>query len=87
MVSPLFGDLGGLPPLFLSAVEGEVLESDTTRLASKAKAAGVDVTLEMIEDSVHVFALFPFLPETVRTLELIGAWSRKMNKTHFHRGC
>jgi salicylate hydroxylase len=87
MVSPLFGDLGGLPPLFLSVVEGEVLESDTTRLAAKAKAAGVDVTLAMIEDSVHVFALFPFLPETVQTLELMGAWSRKMNKTLLRRGC
>jgi salicylate hydroxylase len=41
-----------------------VLESDTTRFASKAVDAGVDVTLEMVADSVHSYPIFPFLPET-----------------------
>jgi salicylate hydroxylase len=43
MVSPYFGDLDCLPPTFLSAAEGEVLESDTTRFASKAVDSGADV--------------------------------------------
>lgn len=78
MVSPLFADLAGLPPVFLSAVEGEVLESDTTRFAERATAAGANVKLKMVADSVHVFTLFPFLPETAETLEEIGQWSRQL---------
>ena len=78
MVSPLFADLADLPPVFLSAVEGEVLESDTTRFAQRARTAGVNVTLKMVADSVHVFTLFPFLPETAGTLEEIGQWSRRL---------
>ncbi|WP_168789564.1 alpha/beta hydrolase fold domain-containing protein [Paraburkholderia aromaticivorans] len=78
MVSPLFADLADLPPVFISAVEGEVLESDTTRFAERAKAAGANVTLKMVADSVHVFTLFPFLPETAETLDAIGQWSRRL---------
>jgi salicylate hydroxylase len=78
MVSPLFADLADLPPVFLSAVEGEVLESDTTRFAERAKAAGANVQLKMVADSVHVFTLFPFLPETAETLEEIGWRSRQL---------
>ncbi|MFX8891433.1 alpha/beta hydrolase fold domain-containing protein, partial [Acinetobacter baumannii] len=36
LVSPLYGDLAGLPPMFLTASEGEVLLSDTTRLIERA---------------------------------------------------
>ncbi|WP_321962459.1 alpha/beta hydrolase fold domain-containing protein [Paraburkholderia sp. J7] len=78
LVSPLFADLTDLPPVYLAAVHGEVLESDTTRFAERAKAAGANVTLKMVDDSVHVFTLFPFLPETAETLEAIGQWSRKL---------
>ncbi|WP_179402084.1 alpha/beta hydrolase fold domain-containing protein [Burkholderia guangdongensis] len=81
MVSPLFANLADLPPVFLSAVHGEVLESDATRFAESAKAAGVDVQLRMVSDSVHVFTLFPFLPEAAETLEEIGQWSRKLLRT------
>jgi salicylate hydroxylase len=75
MVSPYFGDLGCLPPIFLSAAEGEVLESDTTRFASKAVDAGVDVTLEMVADSVHSYPIFPFLPETRDVLLELRRWA------------
>ncbi|MGF7133372.1 salicylate hydroxylase [Paraburkholderia sp. EB58] len=83
MVSPLFADLADLPPVFLAAVEGEVLESDTTRFAQRARTAGANVTLKMVADSVHVFTLFPFLPETAATLEEIGQWSRHLLPLHF----
>jgi salicylate hydroxylase len=78
MVSPLFADLADLPPIFLAAVRGEVLESDTTRFAERAGVAGVNVKLKMVTDSVHVFTLFPFLPETAEALEEIGHWSREL---------
>ncbi|WP_028936314.1 alpha/beta hydrolase fold domain-containing protein [Pseudonocardia spinosispora] len=75
MVSPYFGDLGCLPPLFLAAAEGEVLESDTTRFADKAADAGVEVTLELVDDSVHVFTIFPFLPEAGEVLHKVRQWA------------
>jgi salicylate hydroxylase len=73
----LSGDLAGLPPLFVTASQGEVLQSDTTRLAERAQKAGVDVTLKLVEDSVHVYPIFPFLPETKSTMEEIAAWARR----------
>jgi len=77
LVSPLSGDLAGLPPLFVTASQGEVLLSDTTRLAERAQKAGVDVTLRLVEDSVHVYPIFPFLPETKSTMEELAAWARR----------
>ncbi len=77
LVSPLFGDLAGLPPLFVTATQGEVLLSDTTRLAERAQKAGVDVTLRLVDDSVHVYTIFPFLPETKSTMEEVAAWAQR----------
>ncbi|WOA30165.1 alpha/beta hydrolase fold domain-containing protein [Alloalcanivorax xenomutans] len=78
LVSPLFGDLSSLPPLFLSAVEGESLLSDCVRLHDRARAAGVDVTMTTVRDSVHVYTLFPFLPETQSTLKALGEWATRV---------
>lgn len=75
LVSPLFGDLAGLPPLFVTATQGECLLDNTTRLAARAEKAGVDVTLWLVEDSVHVYTIFPFLPETKGTMEELAAWA------------
>lgn len=77
LVSPLFGDLANLPPLFLTATQGEALLDDTTRLAEKAEEAGVDVTLKLVEDSVHVYTIFPFLPETQSTMAEVAEWARR----------
>jgi salicylate hydroxylase len=77
LVSPLFGDLAGLPPLFITATQGEVLLSDAVRLAERAEKAGVDVTLRLVEDSVHVYTVFPFLPETERTMQEVAQWGRR----------
>lgn len=75
LVSPLYGDLAGLPPLFISAVQGESLQDDSTRLIARAEAAGVPVTKLWVRDSVHVYTLFPFLPETEATLAALGEWA------------
>ena len=79
LVSPLFGDLKGLPPLFLSAVEGESLYSDSSRLLERARESGVDVTMVPVKDSVHVYTLFPFLPETTATLNEISRWAQRVS--------
>ncbi len=58
LMSPLYGDLSGLPPLLLQCGSEEMLRDDSVRLAAKAKAAGVDVTFEEWDDMVHVWHLF-----------------------------
>ena len=78
LVSPLLADLSGLPPLLLQAARNEGLASDTTRLAEKAAASGVDVETHLYDDSVHVFALYPFLPEAGQALERIAAFATRV---------
>jgi acetyl esterase/lipase len=58
LMSPLYGDLAGLPPLLLQCGSEEMLRDDSVRLAAKAKAAGVDVTFEEWDEMVHVWHLF-----------------------------
>ena len=77
LVSPLFGDLRGLPPLLLTAATNEVLLDDTVRLAERARSAGLDVTLKLVDDSVHVFPVFAFLPEAVAAVRDFGAWAER----------
>ncbi|QBM16202.1 putative acetyl-hydrolase LipR [Marinobacter sp. JH2] len=55
MISPVFGDLKGLPPTLIQAGSQEILLNDATRLAEAAKAAQVDVTLEIYNSLWHVF--------------------------------
>jgi acetyl esterase/lipase len=65
LASPLFADLRGLPPLLLQVGSREALLDDTTRLAERARAAGVDVTLDVLEGVIHIWQYFgPDLPET-----------------------
>ena len=75
MVSPLFGDFRGLPPMLLVAATNEVLRDDTTRLVERARADKVDVTLQMVDDSVHVFPIFNFLPEAQAAMAQLREWA------------
>jgi epsilon-lactone hydrolase len=78
LCSPLNGDLRGLPPLLIQVGDAEVLLDDSTRIAAKAKAAGVDTTLSIYPEMPHVWQLFaPFLPEATAAIEEIGAFVRK----------
>jgi epsilon-lactone hydrolase len=58
LVSPLFADLKGLPPLLLQVGSEEMLRDDNARLAANARAAGLDVTFEEWPDMIHVWHLF-----------------------------
>jgi epsilon-lactone hydrolase len=57
-VSPLLADLSGLPPLLVQVGTTEVLLDDATRLAARAAASHVDVTLEAVARAPHVFQHF-----------------------------
>jgi acetyl esterase/lipase len=76
-LSPLYGEFRGLPPLLIHAGGDEMLLSDATRLADKARAAGVDVRLEVYPRMWHVWHLLvPTLPEARRAVADIGAFIR-----------
>ena len=70
LISPLFGDLAGLPPLLIQVGDFEVLLDDSTRLATAAEAAGVSVELEIFDGGFHVFQNQPQLPESAQALSL-----------------
>ena len=71
-ISPLYGDLHGLPPLLIYAGEYETLLDDSTRFAAEAEAAGVDVTLRVGEGMIHCYPLLaPLSPEATQALEEI----------------
>jgi acetyl esterase/lipase len=80
LASPLFADLKGLPPLLLQVGTAEVLLDDSTRLAERATAAGVDVTLKTWEDMFHVWHAFAdMLPEGMQaTQELADYLNARM---------
>jgi acetyl esterase/lipase len=68
LISPVFGDWHGLPPLLVHAGEDEFLREDAVRIEALAKAAGVDVRLEIYPRMWHVWQLFPALPQAVQSL-------------------
>lgn len=72
MISPVFGDWRGLPPLLLHAGEDEILREDAVRIRALAAAAGVEVRLEVFPRMWHVWQLFLTLPQTVQSLEDIA---------------
>jgi acetyl esterase/lipase len=76
LASPLYAKLSGLPPMLIQVGSAEILLDDATRVAEKAKAAGVEVTLEPWEDMVHVFQAFPMLAEAEQAIQEIGSFVR-----------
>jgi epsilon-lactone hydrolase len=68
--SPLFADMNGLPPLLIQVGDTELLLDDSTRLADKARAAGVSVDLQIWRNVPHIFQIWtPFMPEARRALD------------------
>jgi len=77
LASPLFADLRGLPPLLIHVGSDEVLLDDAVQLAERARAAGVDATLEVYERMIHVWHWFlPMLEEAETAVEAIGRFVR-----------
>ncbi|MCS3743173.1 acetyl esterase/lipase [Rhizobium sp. BK661] len=66
LISPLYADMTGFPPLLLQVGSGDALLDDTLRLADRAKTAGVDVRTEIWPGMVHQWQLFPSLLDDAR---------------------
>ena len=77
LVSPLHADYTGLPPMLIQVGDAEVLLDDSTRVYRRAEEAGVDVTLEVNDEMIHVFQFFaPLLPEAVAAIDRIGEFAK-----------
>jgi acetyl esterase/lipase len=73
LISPIFADLAGLPPLIIQAGTHEVLLDDAIRLARQAATADVQVTLDITPGVPHVFqAYYPILDEAAAALDRAG---------------
>ena len=77
LAAPIYADLAGLPPLLVQVGTAEVLLDDSLRLAECARAAGVDVSLDVAHDMMHVWHLFePVLDEAGEAIARAGAFLR-----------
>ena len=76
LASPIYADLKGLPPLLIHVGSDEVLLDDATRLAERARAAGLDVELRVWDGMWHVFQRFARLGviEAQESIDRIGAF-------------
>jgi acetyl esterase/lipase len=73
LISPVFADLSGLPPLIIQAGTHEVLLDDAVRLARQAAIADVAVTLDITPGVPHVFQAYsPILDEAAAALDRAG---------------
>lgn len=78
LISPHYGNLGGLPPLLIHVGEDEILLSDAARLTDNARAAGVDVSLVIWPKMWHVWHAFvPYLPEAQQAVNAMGDFIRE----------
>ena len=77
-ISPLYGDLHGLPPILIQVGDHEILLDDARSFAEKAKVAGVDITLHVWEGMVHCFPLLaPMFREASQAWEETIAYIQK----------
>ncbi len=80
LISPVFANVAGLPPTLVQVGDDEILLSDSTRIAEKMKAAGVEVELQIFPEMWHVFQLFVGkMPESRVAVDKIGDFI----KAHF----
>ncbi len=81
LVSPLYADLAGLPPLLIQVGDRETVLDDSVMLTDLARAAGVDVSLEVWDGMIHVFQMFGAeLPEARQAIASIAGFLNR----HLH---
>lgn len=82
LISPLYCDLKGFPPLLIHAGNDEILRDDATRLEARARSAGVEVTSKIWMGMWHAFhAFYPWAPEAKLAHKEIGEWVALRTKT------
>ncbi|MCW8850705.1 MAG: alpha/beta hydrolase [Melioribacteraceae bacterium] len=82
-ISPLFGDLKGLPPIFINSGENDELYEDGKSFYLKAKKEGVDIKFRSGENMVHCYPLLaPFFKEATEALSEIAEFIKRQFNVH-----
>lgn len=72
LISPLFGELAGLPPLYINSATDDELYDDGREFVERAKAQGVDVQFKAGEGMLHCYPLLaPMFAEAEEAMEEI----------------
>jgi monoterpene epsilon-lactone hydrolase len=75
LISPVYGDLAGLPPILIQAGEKEMLLSESEEFARRAEKSHTSVTIEVWPDMIHAWHLFASkVPESRDAIEKVGEW-------------
>lgn len=77
-VSPLYAELKGLPSILIQVSTSEMLFDDSRRFYECGREAGIDITLQTWDDTVHVFQNKPELPETEEAMDKIRDFIDKL---------
>jgi acetyl esterase/lipase len=82
-VSPVFGDLSGLPPTLIQVSEAEMLLDDAKRYVNKARAGGTPALMQSWENMLHVWHIFyPSVSEAGEAWdEIVGFLDRHSTRT------
>lgn len=81
-ISPLYGSFYNLPPILIHVGSHEILLDDATRVATKAKNEGVDTTIEIWDEMLHVFQAFAdWAPEGQEAIDKIGEFIQSKLKS------
>jgi epsilon-lactone hydrolase len=81
LISPLYGDLHGLPPILIHVGEEEILLDDSKMFVEKACAAGVEAKVVVWKNQFHVFqASAPFNPDAQKSINQMGEFIREKLK-------
>jgi acetyl esterase len=79
--APLLADLAGLPPLYVTASEFDVLHDDSTRLVERLKAAGVDYEFRLWKGMIHAsLNLMGWIGAMGPELDRVGAFLRRVTR-------
>ncbi len=75
-LSPALGDLAGLPPIHVQVGTRELLLDDARQFADKASSAGVEVTLDVCDDMIHIWPVLGagVIPEAQDAFDRVAAF-------------
>jgi epsilon-lactone hydrolase len=79
LANPLYADLSGLPPMYIQVAGDETLLDDSRRLADRARAAGVEVRLDVFPGQQHTFQRAAGrAPEADEAIRKLAGWVRPL---------
>ncbi len=80
LISPLFADFKGFPPIYIQVGDNETLLDDSTRLARKLNEQNVKVSIDIYPNMMHVWQYFGgLMPESNKAIEQIGEFVKSIS--------